>query len=330
MRTHAADQVEEDLFEAAAAPGEAREGNARREGDAAEFFGFATAHHEPRAQRVELELRGGEGGRQRRAVGRIGHDDGLLAARELVEAALVDEAPPRDDQHAVDGLLHLGEQVRREQHGAPLGGQRAQQAADPLDALRIETVHGLVEHEHARVAEQGAGEAEPLTHPEREPADLAIGDRLEPHHRERLVDARERQPRRLRHDSQVIVRGARGVKAGCLERGAHRAQRVLQLGVRNPADRGRALARAHEAEQDAQRRRLARAVGTEKARHHARLDARRDALDGGHRAEALGEPREFEDLSFGHVSASRRGCGPSLSLPKAARVVSRGRPRRPG
>ena len=48
----------------------------------------------------------------------------------------------------------LAHQVAGDEHGAALGGERPQQAADPADALRVEAVDRLVEHQHRRVAEQ--------------------------------------------------------------------------------------------------------------------------------------------------------------------------------
>ena len=45
--------------------------------------------------------------------------------------------------------------------------ERAQEVAQPADPLRVEAVGRLVEHQHARVAEQRGGESEPLAHAER-------------------------------------------------------------------------------------------------------------------------------------------------------------------
>jgi hypothetical protein len=42
----------------------------------------------------------------------------------------------------------------------------AHQGAGPPDALRVQTVQRLVEHQHRRVAEQSRRDAEPLVHPQ--------------------------------------------------------------------------------------------------------------------------------------------------------------------
>ena len=69
----------------------------------------------------------------------------------------------------------------------PRVGEVAQVGAQPADAVRVETVGRLVEQQHLRVAEQRAGQSEPLTHAEREPAGPLIGRRVESDLREDLV-----------------------------------------------------------------------------------------------------------------------------------------------
>ena len=50
----------------------------------------------------------------------------------------------------------------------PSDGQALHQVADPEDAVGVETVDRLIEDQRVGVAEQRRGDAEPLTHPERE------------------------------------------------------------------------------------------------------------------------------------------------------------------
>jgi hypothetical protein len=57
--------------------------------------------------------------------------------------------------------------VAGDQHRATLLGQRAEQAARPAGAGRVQPVGRLVEDEDRRVAEQRGRQAEPLPHPER-------------------------------------------------------------------------------------------------------------------------------------------------------------------
>jgi hypothetical protein len=75
-------------------------------------------------------------------------------APRRVSAATVparDHPAAVDDDDVVDQVLHLGEQVARHQHGVASGGTGAQQVAQVTDALRVEAIGGLVEHEHGRV-----------------------------------------------------------------------------------------------------------------------------------------------------------------------------------
>ena len=67
--------------------------------------------------------------------------------------------------------------------------------ADPDDALRVEPVDRLVEHQHRRVAEQRGGDAEPLPHAEREAAGPAPGRRGQADLLEHLVDPAARRCR---------------------------------------------------------------------------------------------------------------------------------------
>ena len=99
-----------------------------------------------------------------------------------------------DDDDVVDGLRDLGEHVARDEDGAPLGRHAAQEVAQPADALRVEAVGGLVEDQHARVAEQRRGEPEALAHAERVLARPAVGGVVELDEPQHLVDARRGSP----------------------------------------------------------------------------------------------------------------------------------------
>jgi hypothetical protein len=82
--------------------------------------------------------------------------------------------------------------MAREEHRAAGGRKVAQRVPEPADAVRIEAVLGLVEHEDLRLGEQGTGEAEALPHALRESADAALGRVREPDLVEHCEDARSR------------------------------------------------------------------------------------------------------------------------------------------
>src|SRR3954462_9544619 len=101
----------------------------------------------------------------------------VVAARaleQLVEPALVDDPPRADDRDAVTELLHLGEDVAREEDRDPL-------AREPFGGrARVATAGGaragrrLAEQEQLGVAQQRRGYAEPLAHAVRVAADAVL------------------------------------------------------------------------------------------------------------------------------------------------------------
>ena len=147
------------------------------------------------------------------------------AAAQRRERAVGDQPAVVDDHDLVDGLGDLGQHVAREQHRAALGGQVAQEVAQPADALGVEAVGGLVEHEDPGIAEQRGGEAEPLGHAEREAAGAAARGVAEVDELEHLVGARERDARLGREHPQVVA-GRAGRMGGGLEHDADLRQRV--------------------------------------------------------------------------------------------------------
>ena len=112
-------------------------------------------------------------GRDQSGGGGGGGPDGARAG-ELVERPGPHEPAAGDDDDVVHGLLHLRQHVAGHQDRPSLGGQRPQERAEPHDALGVQTVRGLVEHEHGRVGEQRLGETEPLAHAETELPDAPV------------------------------------------------------------------------------------------------------------------------------------------------------------
>ena len=73
-----------------------------------------------------------------------------------------------------------------------------------MDALGVEAVDRLVEHERVRVAEQRRRDPEPLPHAERERPGPLAGDLLQPDQLDHLIHAGARDPVRLRERQQVV------------------------------------------------------------------------------------------------------------------------------
>jgi hypothetical protein len=187
--------------------------------------------------------------------GRVGGPgaDHRGAGDQVGQRGLGPQAAARQHDHVVDCLRHLAEQVAGDEHGPALRRQFAEQAAEPADAIRVEPVERLVEDQHARVTEQRPGQAEPLAHAEREPADAAARDVGQPDQAEHLVDPAAGQAGRGGDDPQVLGGAAARVEGVAVQRGADLAHRVGQLMVGLAADGGGAGRGRREAEQDAQR-----------------------------------------------------------------------------
>ena len=101
--------------------------------------------------------------------------------------------------------------------------------ADPDDALGVQAVDRLVEHQHRRVAEQRRGDAEPLPHAEREaagPASRADGRR--PDLVEHLVDPPGGEAVAVGQPQQVVAGSPAGVHGSGVEQRADLGQRVTQ------------------------------------------------------------------------------------------------------
>src|SRR4051794_17822550 len=247
----------------------------------------------------------GQDGGQPARVGRAHHDlDGV--AGELGHGALAAHPAAGDDDDAVDELLDLAEPVAGQQHGAAAPGALAQQRAQPVHALGIEAIGRLVEHQDARIAEQRRRDVQSLAHAQRVALHPAMPRGGEPDEVEHLIDARFVDADRARDDAQVVASAPARVEAALLEDRAHRPRRLLQRGVGRAADRGAAGRRAHEAEERAQRRGLAGAVGAQEARHLAGRDAEREVLDGRRRPVALGQPVHLEGRRHRASVASSR------------------------
>ena len=228
---------------------------------------------------------------------------GPLPGKQLAGGALGDDATAADHDDLVGRLLHLVQQVGGQQHRASLVGEPAQQAAHPVDALRVETVGGLVEDQDLRVAQQSAGDAEALAHPERvvaQPAARLV--RRQADEREHLVDAGARSADGDRSEREGLATRAARVLGGCVEQGADLKGGVGQVAVARPQDPGLSRGGRGQAAHDAHGGGLAGAVGPEEAGHDARSGREGHVVDGGERAVPLGQ---VVDLDHGHQSGAR-------------------------
>ena len=239
----------------------------------------------------------------------VGHHDVLHRTvghqpPDLAEVA-GGRVPPRHDDLDLPGdLLDLLEDVRAEQHGAPLAAHPAQQGHEVQPLARVDAVERLVEQEHRRVVHQRRGELDPLAHALGVGADPARGG--------------------LAHLDDVegpLGGGAGVVEAVQLGVGEHElapgevaeAQLALghqpdgAVGVGVPPDRlavegDRAGRRGEEAGHQGDDRGLAGAVRAEQA-GHAGAHRHRDPVDGD---DVAVPARGLVEAEHAHAVATRR------------------------
>ena len=116
-----------------------------------------------------------------------------------------------------------------------------------------------------------------------------------------------------------------GMKGRVLEHRADLRARLLELLVAQAAERRGAGGRAHEAQQRAQRRALAGAVGPEKARHAAGLDVEAQVVDGEDGAEALGEVAYLDGCHSPCMMAHSRARRAALQAARRCATLRCGR-----
>ena len=86
------------------------------------------------------------------------------------------DPPAGHDRHVVGQLLQLFQFVAEmTSRHLPCGGQAAEQLEQLLPADRVDARERLVEHQQLRVVEQRLGQLDPLPHPLRVAAELAVG-----------------------------------------------------------------------------------------------------------------------------------------------------------
>jgi len=218
------------------------------------------------------------------------------------------------DVHDADmraDLFDLGEQVGGEQHGDATGGEIGDERTHLAGALRVEAVGRLVEDEQLTWLQQRRRDAQPLPHAQRIVPEPFAGGRAEADPIQRAGDPL-RAGRRVRgavrgvQSAQVVPARQVRVKRRTLDQCAHPGQHALGV-LRDPAAEQGAgpRGRAHEAEQHADRRRLARAIRPEEPVHRAVRDGERDVIDGDLAAaeplgQAVGGHREPVTAGTGH------------------------------
>jgi len=119
------------------------------------------------------------------------HDHGVIdSAGDGVDRFDSEQPAGTDDDEVVGEDRQLADEMARDEDRAAGRNDPGEPRAQPTDALGVEAVRRFVEQQHVGFAEERAGERESLAHAEREAARPPVGDRVEPHLAEHLVDRR--------------------------------------------------------------------------------------------------------------------------------------------
>ena len=224
---------------------------------------------------------------------------GVAAARDqLVDRAPRDQPAGLHDRDVVGHLLHLVEDVRRDEDRAPLLlDERADHVAELEHARGVEPVRRLVEHEQLGVVEQGARDAEALAHAERVGLDLVVRALAQRDALEHRRDARARLAAVVRGPHVEVAAAAQvRVEARLLDDAADARERLADV-LRHlaAAQVDAAAARLREAEHHADQRRLAAAVRPEPGEAAPARHVDRDVVDRELLPEALRDVLELDD-----------------------------------
>jgi hypothetical protein len=211
---------------------------------------------------------------------------------------LGDDAAAVDDQDAVADRVDFRKDVRREEDG-PLFPETPDRLPDPDDLHRVESDGRLVQDQHRRPVDEGAGERGPLTETLRQVVDLAVRHLLEEAALDRLGDpplhlgARDAlQPRAV---GEVLVDPHLGIEGRGLREISDPGARGERLrdDVESRHARG-ARGGREESRQDAHGRRLPGPVGSEKTDDLALLNRKGNVGDRELGRKALGEILDFD------------------------------------
>ena len=162
-------QAEEHVLERAGARHQLVQHNALAVCELTHPGGVQPLDQEPTDAALQRGPPAGAAHSQREPLARGGADEhaAVAAALELRDRALAHQPAPVDHDDVIDGLCDLAQHVTRHQHGPAARRALTQQDAQPADALRVQPVQRLVQHQDLRIAEQRRRQPEPLAHPGR-------------------------------------------------------------------------------------------------------------------------------------------------------------------
>jgi hypothetical protein len=169
----------------------------------------------------------------------------------------------------------------------------AQELAQPLDRLWVESIGGLVEHQAHRISEYSPSESETLRHAKREGLGTFARDGIEAHHLQHLIDASIGDAGVGPDHPQMVAGGALRVKYLGIEVRTYDARSVTMLLERLAIKRGASFASV-EVEHQSHRGGFACAIWPQESRYHPSRDSESQRINGQNRAVSFREPNRFD------------------------------------
>ncbi len=167
--------------------------------------------------------------------------------------------------------------------------------AQPVHALGIEPVGGLVQHERLGIAEQRRGEREPLPHPHREAPHIPTGCAPETHLDEDLVDPVVRDVHGPRDGAQGVASAAPRVEHVGVHHRADGSHRLCQIRVPSAVDRHRSGRRTGQSQHHPHARALAGAIRADEPGDPTGGQGEGEAVDGGDASVPLRQAGELDE-----------------------------------
>ncbi len=269
-------------------------GGRGRAGQDPQPYAGRAAHH---AADHMAALHGGDGG----GVDEEFPDLALEVCRQFLGGAPAQQPAAGHDRDVGGDGLHVGDDVRRQQHHA-VGGEPAQQVAEADPLLGVEAGGGFVHHDHPGVAQQGLGDADPAQHAAGVGAQRALRGAGQVDQFEQFLDP---CPRRAGGEALGGGEVAEELAGGQVRVGPEVLRQVAEMaadGVRGGGEVGALVAegaagRAGHRGDDPHQGGLAGAVGAEQAQH-AVAEGEGEAVDGAGAAPVdLGDVGQFQHVS---------------------------------
>ena len=250
---------------------------------------------------------------------RPGCAEGHLQARraglrlELLGRPAGDHPPVVEDGDAVGEVVGLVEVLGGEQYGAAIAHHPPDHLPHPEPADRVEPRGGLVEEEDGGRHDHAGGEVEPPPHPPR----VALGEAVRGVAQLQALEQVARaplglgapEPAQLPDHHQVLPAGEQLVEGGVLGRDPDPAPHVGGMG--GDVEAGHPcppLVGVAQGGEDADRRGLAGAVGSQEAEDGPRRDGEVDAGQGDGGPVALDQPLRLDHGGAGHLRPPSMGA----------------------